>query len=261
MPDSHPNPPRFREIADALRREIHSGVLASGDRIPSEYQLVTRFSTTRSTVRKAVALLRAEGLVVSHQGKGAFVRTRPRVRLLSAGSRHRQHRDSGAPNYNAEVEAQGRHAAQQLREVAEVAAPDEIAARLEIAPGTPVIVRRRRFTVDDEPMQLADGYYTTAIALGTPIAEPRRVKGGVHAVLEDPQGPIRRRVARFVEDLDIRMPTPAESELLAVPPGVPVARILRTAYDTDGAALEVLDSLVPCDRHIFRYVIDVPACS
>lgn len=53
------------------------------------------------------------------------------------------------------------------------------------------------------------------------------------------------------------MPTPYEVELLRIPPGVPVARVLRTAIDTDQESVEVLDSIVPCDRHIFRYVIDV----
>ncbi|MFE7121183.1 UTRA domain-containing protein [Streptomyces sp. NPDC057654] len=64
-------------------------------------------------------------------------------------------------------------------------------------------------------------------------------------------------MVQFVEDVDVRMPTPDEMEQLAIPAGVPLARVIRTAYDAEGKALELLDSLVPCDRHVFRYVIDV----
>ncbi|MDX3230582.1 GntR family transcriptional regulator [Streptomyces sp. ME19-01-6] len=64
----------YRQIADALREAIYSGEIPAGDRLPSENALVARFATTRTTVRKGVALLRAEGLIVSQQGKGAFVR-------------------------------------------------------------------------------------------------------------------------------------------------------------------------------------------
>jgi DNA-binding transcriptional regulator YhcF (GntR family) len=62
-----------RRIAEALREAIYSGEIPAGSQLPSENALVAQFSTTRSTVRKGVALLRAEGLITSHQGKGAFV--------------------------------------------------------------------------------------------------------------------------------------------------------------------------------------------
>lgn len=65
-------------------------------------------------------------------------------------------------------------------------------------------------------------------------------------------------MTQFVEDLDIRMPTPGESTTLNIPPGVPVVRVLRTAYDNHGTAIEVLDSILPADRYLFRYVIDIP---
>jgi GntR family transcriptional regulator len=112
--------------------------------------------------------------------------------------------------------------------------------------------------VEGEPVQLCDGYYPRPLAQGTVIEQGRKIRGGVHAVLDDPDGPIRRTIARFIEDLEVRMPTPYEVELLRIPPGVPVARILRTAIDMDQEPIEVFDSIVPCDRHVFRYVIDVP---
>lgn len=250
--------PPFRRIAETLRREILADRLEPGERLPSENELACQHETTRATVRKAIALLRSEGLVASEQGRGAFVRPRPHLKMLLTGSNWRAHRGSGLSNFNAEATSQGRTATQQLLAVEETPAPAEIAERLGTAPNTPVIVRRRLFLIDGEPMQFCDGYYSTDLFRGTAVAEDRRIRGGVHSLIEDPAGPIRRRVTRFVEDLDVRLPVPTESEALAIPEGVPVVRVLRTAYDSNDEVVEVLDSLVPTDRFAFRYVIDVP---
>lgn len=200
---------------------------------------------TRTTVRKAIALLRSDGLVLSEQGRATFVRRRPCVRLLSSGPNYRTQRASGMSNFNAEVVAHGQRPEQLLLEVTTIEAPPEVGARLGLTDDDNlVVVRRRLFLVDGEVQ-------------GTAIEKGRKIRGGVHTVLDDPDGPIRRAVAMFVEDLEVRMPTPHEVELLRIPPGVPVARILRTALDTDQEPVEVLDSIVPSDRHVFRYVIDV----
>jgi hypothetical protein len=42
----------------------------------------------------------------------------------------------------------------------------------------------------------------------------RRIKGGVHAFIEDENGPIRRRITRSQDDVTGRMPTPHETRLL-----------------------------------------------
>ncbi|MER6917080.1 GntR family transcriptional regulator [Streptomyces sp. NPDC000594] len=255
-----PSPERehpFKRVANELRAEILRGDLPPGERIPSENTLKDRFGVTRATVRKGIALLRMEGLVTTHQGKGAFVRERPHVNLRQTGSMYRARRGTGKSNFTAEVEAQGRRPVQAIREVVVTPVPERIAALLRVEPGAPVVARRLLFTVDGAPMQLVDGYYDVAIAAGTRIAEAKLIKGGINAYIEDPEGPIGRRIVQFIEDIEVRMPYPHEARQLDIPDGVPVARLLRTAYDSAGEPLEVLDSILPCDRHAFRYVIDV----
>ncbi len=250
--------PLFRRIADALRSAILSGELTPGTQLPSENELKDEYGTTRVTVRKALALLKADGLLTSQQGKGVFVRSRPNVQMLTTGANFRIRRNTGEANYNAEAAAQGLSAEQQLIEVGRVPAPPEIAERFGFAVGTPVIVRRRRFLVNGEAMQLVDGYYAADRFTGTAVELPRRIRGGVSRLIEDPDGPVRQRIVQFVEDLEIRMPTPEESAALDIAPGVPLARVFRVGHVASGEIVEVLDSRVPCDRHVFRYVIDVP---
>jgi GntR family transcriptional regulator len=249
---------KFRQIANDLREEILNGGLAPGEELMSENELAVAHGTTRQTVRKALALLRAEGRIVSEQGKGTFVRPRPHVKMLLTGANYRANRETGVSNFNAETASQGRKAQQEITFVGEVAPSAEIADLLQIRSGQMVIARNRLFTVDGAPMQFCNGYYPADLFRDTPVAKMSRIKGGVHAVIEDPQGPIASRVVQFVEDLDIRLPLTVEAEALEIPDGVPVARVLRTAFDDRGRALEVLDSIVPTDRYAFRYVIDVP---
>lgn len=92
---------------------------------------------------------------------------------------------------------------------------------------------------------------------GTAIEKPERIKGGVYALIEDPAGPIRRQVARSTDDIAGRMPTPDEARELGLPPGVPVFRVLRTVYDTEGRPLEVQDFLAAAYRHQFRYEVEM----
>src|SRR5208282_6865573 len=68
-------PPRNlpHEIAERLAEEIMKGVLSPGARLPTEQEMVAAMGVSRTVVREAVAALRAEGLVTTRQGAGAFV--------------------------------------------------------------------------------------------------------------------------------------------------------------------------------------------
>src|SRR5246127_4199977 len=73
-------------IVDQIRLLIRDGRLQLGDRLPSERELCQRFGVSRVTVREALRVLEANGLVAIKLGArgGAFV-TSPTAELLSAG--------------------------------------------------------------------------------------------------------------------------------------------------------------------------------
>jgi len=66
--------PLYKQLATRLRRQIESEDFGPGDMIPAESELVRQYQVSRITVRKALDTLRKEGLIVSQQGKGTFVR-------------------------------------------------------------------------------------------------------------------------------------------------------------------------------------------
>ena len=147
----------------------------------------------------------------SYDGMSLVSRPKPQVQIRDTGSNYRRHRAAGLPGFNAQALEQGQRPRQSIREISRVAAPPEIAKRLQIAEDVPVIVRRRIFMLEEQPAALTDSYYPADMAGGTAIEEPGRIKGGVHALIEDPDGPIRRQIACSVDDITGRMPTPGEA--------------------------------------------------
>jgi DNA-binding GntR family transcriptional regulator len=67
--------PVYRQLAAVLRDRIASGELAPGAPMPSESSLMGEHGISRDTVRKAMDVLREEGLAVTVQGKGSYVAT------------------------------------------------------------------------------------------------------------------------------------------------------------------------------------------
>lgn len=66
--------PIYQQLADVLREQIHSGDLPPGAPIPGENRLAKDHGIGRETVRKALAVLRSEGIIVTRKSEGTFVR-------------------------------------------------------------------------------------------------------------------------------------------------------------------------------------------
>src|SRR5918997_3750320 len=84
MTDPQSDRPAYRQVADRLRAPIESGEWPAGFKLPSESQLMTQFGVSRVTVRLAVGALRAEGLILTRQGRGSFVRDREANKRISS---------------------------------------------------------------------------------------------------------------------------------------------------------------------------------
>ncbi|MGX9965986.1 FadR/GntR family transcriptional regulator [Roseomonas sp. F4] len=77
MPPLRPAANLTGALVHRLAEEIRSGRLSPGARLPTEQDLMREAGVSRTVVREAVAALRAEGLVFTRQGVGAFVTERP----------------------------------------------------------------------------------------------------------------------------------------------------------------------------------------
>jgi GntR family transcriptional regulator len=151
------------------------------------------------------------------------------------------------------MEGQGRVPEIEVLELGPADASDETADRLGLEADRKVLVRRRRYLADGQPMEFATSFVPWAVAEGTAMTELNTGPGGIYARLEE-QG---HRLDHFSEEVTARMPSPAEARGLRLVPGVPVITVVRTAYDTRGQAVEVCETVMAADRYILSY--DLPA--
>lgn len=77
--------PKYQKVFDALQRDMQSGRLKAGDRLPSEADLERKFGASRITVGRAVRDLQLAGLVERRAGSGSYVKARSLSDALSFG--------------------------------------------------------------------------------------------------------------------------------------------------------------------------------
>lgn len=112
-----PRPHRLpEEVGAVLEQRIRSGEFAPGERLPAEARLSEQFAVSRAVVREAIARLKADGLVDSRQGSGAYVARRLGAAVFRM--------DAGAV-----AQADGAVEIFELRLIVEVAAAERAALR------------------------------------------------------------------------------------------------------------------------------------
>ncbi|WDM12427.1 UTRA domain-containing protein [Streptomyces lavenduligriseus] len=134
-------------------------------------------------------------------------------------------------------------------EVAEEAAPAAVAAVLGLGEDANACVRRRRFVLDGKPVLLSTSYLSAALVAGTAVTRPDAGPGGTYARLAE----LGRGPVRFREEVRSRMPGAEEAERLALPAGVPVVLVARTAFDAEGLAVEVNEMVLDSSAYVLEY--------
>ncbi|MGW5332442.1 GntR family transcriptional regulator [Streptomyces bauhiniae] len=247
---------KAQEIAYDLREQIQSGRLTPGEALPSEARMMSQYGYSRETVRAGVRMLIEEGLVVTGQGQGKYVREDyPPVvwnwTTLESRSRHAnavEGRTAG-DQWASVIEEDGSAPRQEIT-VSIVVPPPHVGERLELQEGSLVVARKRVRFIDNRPYALADSYFPQELVAGTPLMEPRDVAapGGILASVGLVQ-------AKYVDEISVRMPTHQEAELLGLPSATPVAEHTRTGYDADDRPLRCMVTILPGDRHKILYEV------
>lgn len=72
-----PDIPRWRQVAEVVRRRIEDGTYPPRTRVPSVVQITAEFGIAAATAQKVLGGLRKEGLIYTEPGLGSFVAERP----------------------------------------------------------------------------------------------------------------------------------------------------------------------------------------
>ncbi|RZM74694.1 phosphonate metabolism transcriptional regulator PhnF [Leptolyngbya iicbica] len=141
--------PLYLQIADELRRHIEETVYKVGDRLPTEPELSERFGVNRHTLRRAIEVLRNEGIVSVERGRGSFVTATPITLHLSRRVR-----------FNKDLKAQSLQPSWQVLRVVELQADAKLSQRLEIAIGAPVVLYERLSSVEGVPLSISSSHFS-----------------------------------------------------------------------------------------------------
>ncbi|MBC2877851.1 MULTISPECIES: GntR family transcriptional regulator [Streptomyces] len=246
----------YERIADDLRQSIRAGELAPGDRLPSEAKLAEHYRRSVPTVRDALRLLQAEGLIDKEHGRGNFVR-RPRTLVQRSNLRHQWEKDrvrepeekraeTGATEHDTGLELPDLefHAAYR-----EIPADKELAEAFGVSEGTTLLERtyRTRYRAESAPFTLVTSYLVRDMVAANPAlldAANEPWPGGTQNQLFT----VGIELGRMEERVTARPPTAEEAEELDLPPGTAVLVLRKTSIDVDDRPVEISDVVLPGDR-------------
>ena len=224
---------RYRVIGEDLRRRLQAGELAPGRLLPSESELSASYAASRVTIRKALELLRDEGLVDARQGFGWFVPSDPvRQSLGRLGTIEAQLEASGIRSERRVVSFRFTSAPPRAREVLGVEGVLEV---------------RRLNLADDEPFALVTVWCPEA--LGARLSRHDVERSPFYELLDVPLGGAVQTIGASAAD-------PQAAELLQVPVGSPVLLVERITSTPDGEPVLLSEHVYPAHRT--EFVVDLP---
>jgi GntR family transcriptional regulator len=224
---------RYRAIADDLRKRVAAGELSAGRLLPSESELSASYAASRITVRKALEVLREEGLVDARQGFGWFASVDPlRQSLGRLGT------------IEGQLAASGVRSERRILDFGFVPAPPR--ARRVLGSATVLEVRR---------LNLADGEPFARVTvwcpddLGAELSRADVERAPFYELLDLPLG-------GAVQTIGAALASATDAELLEVPVGSAVLRCERTTSTPDGRPVLLSEHIFPAHRT--EFVVDLP---
>lgn len=207
-------PPYF-QLAAILRRQISSGRLRPGDRLPSEVQLCERYEVSPMTVRRAINILLDEGLVTASRGRGTFVK--PLV--LGAATFGLQSFEALFSDEDTTV---------RFLAVRTIKATKRISQNLGVPLNETAITIRRLLSIRGEPVAYHREYLVFDPA--RPVVEAEMGITSLQGLFDGRGQTVLKRGDLGIETTTL---TDEESKLLGAPPGSAAFRIEHTFFDFD----------------------------
>jgi GntR family transcriptional regulator len=247
---------RYEEVAEHFREGIRSGRYPIGSKLPKLTDIRDEYHVSITTARKVIETLKSEGLVEAIRSRGTVVLGLPGIRRMVTRNRA-MWRDEAGYYSGPEVQHWARIAGTKT-EVKDHRVPPEIADLLQIAAGAGLKTRWHAVGDPDDATarQTSESWLHPELVRRLPIvAEARTGDGGLYDRIEEwASQPIR-----WFELYMAHSPEPKERELLLLPPGVPVLRILRPSTITiDGRdwVCEVADVRMSAAKYAVRQPLE-----
>ena len=250
--------PMYRVIADDLDRRIKSGEWEPGGQLKSEVELREEYGqgedarASRNTIRDAIKLLVARGLVEIRPGQGTFVVKK----VLPFVSRLNTDPEAGGIEdgvYKAAVGQRGR-TPEETRPRVEVQPPGEaVAGELALGPDEQVISRHQERRIDGTAWSMQTTFYPMRFVErgATKLLMAENIAGGMVKYLEEKLG---IEQVGWRDTITARTPTGNERVFFGLSDKVQVAifEFRRTSFDASGTPIRHTVTVYPADRNRFE---------
>lgn len=214
----------YQRVAADLRQAIADGTYGSGGRLPAEGALAERYGVSRGTVRQALAVLRADGLVTSRRGTRRVVLDTERVQSFGE-----------LLSFTRWARSIGEEPGGQVVDVDRRPGSEAECAQLRLAPGAPVYRVLRVRTLSGRPVMVERTVYPEPIGALVAELDPDTVS---HTVRLEEQGVL---IADAQHTIDLARADADDARLLGCRPGDPLLRERRRSTDPTGAPIEWSD--------------------
>lgn len=223
---------RYQEIADDLRRSIESGEMEPGDVLPSEASLGAVHDASRVTIRKALEVLRSEGLVESRQGFGWMVTADPVPQSLDT-----------LVSIERQLARSGRAHERRILDFRFVDAPRGIRDVL----GRRVLEVRRVALVDGKPFGRVTVWCREDLGAG--LSRDAVARSSFYELLPEPAIEASQTIGAEIIATD-------DAALLGVPEGSAVLVVRRTTLGEGGHPILMAEHTFP--GHLTEFVAQLP---
>lgn len=208
--------------------------LEPGDPVPTERDLAARFATSRTTLRRAIAELVADGRLEHTQGSGTFVAPPKLMQVRQLTS------------FSQDLTSDGWRPGSVVLDIAKLPAQAGVAERLRVPTGQIVHRVERLRTAADRPIAHEIAHLPGPLP---GLAGELAARGSLYATLRESFG-IQLDV---VEDtVETALADPHQAALLDCDTGQPMLLVHRTGWDVHGKPVEWTRSVFRGDR--FRFV-------
>ena len=231
--------PFYKSMYENIKEKIEKELYPVGMLLPTEEELQAEYSVSRTTVRRAIALLQADGLIKVRQGYGTeIVRSKVSQCLNTITSVSESLRQKGC-----EVGVSNMH-------IERVYATYELADELQLEVGEPVILISRIQTSDGAPITIAKNYIAEKYVPGL-IDEKENIVSLYRYINEK----YSIGITKVEDSLSACSATFDEAVALGVEPKTALIVVRRVCY-TSGRPFEVDFVKIIASKYEYRNVFD-----
>lgn len=219
--DHHSTLPLFLQVVDRFETALRTGRLRPGQKLRPEADLCAQFGVSRKTLRRATDHLSKLGLIRRMRGVGTVVTEEARVDGLSARR-----------SLHAEIVGARRTPETQLLSQKRLIVGEQLSRETGFHVGIELLHLRRLRLADGEPYAILENLVQTHHVgeLG-----PDEVEESFLELLRH-----RSVLSELIrQEIDARMPTVEQAQLLGIPVTIPLLRERSSSFDREGEVVVI----------------------